>query len=381
MRPAPRFVFSQVRTQFYCNFVRKMCKGANPRYQVPVSSGYSVAVIGATGAVGREFLNLFEQRSFPVRCLSLYASERNAGTELQYSSTTIWVENAQSALDKSFDFVFLSAGAKVSRELAPKLAASGATCIDNSSAFRMDPNVPLVVPEINFHAVRPEHKIIANPNCTAIILLMAVAPLMNLGHVERIIVSTYQSASGAGSRGMSELVNQTRAVLDGQNATPEVFPHPYAFNLFSHNTPIGEDGLNEEESKVVAESQKILGRPDLKIFPTCVRVPVLRAHTESIYLEFTHDAPGLDEARLALQSAKGIRLVDDRESNHFPMPHEASGSYEVLVGRLRHDASNPRALALFASGDQLLKGAALNAVQIAEALVSQRELSAQPLAK
>lgn len=276
--------------------------------------------------------------------------------------------------------MFLSAGAKASRELAPKLAEQGTICIDNSSAFRMEPEVPLVIPEINFQAIGPETKIIANPNCTAIILLMATYPLMSLGHVERIIVSTYQSASGAGARGMDELVNQTRAVLAGEEAVPSMFPHPYAFNLFSHNTPVGADGLNEEESKVVAESQKILGRPDLKLFPTCVRVPVLRAHTESIYLEYADIAPSLDDARNKLRSAKGVRLIDDRERNHFPMPSEASNSYDVLVGRLRHDPANPYALALFASGDQLLKGAALNAVQIAEEIIAQRgSLTMQPL--
>lgn len=349
-------------------------------YQVTVSSGYSVAVVGATGAVGREFLTLFENRNFPIRELALFASERSAGTELQYCSTSIRVETANAAISREFDFAFLSAGAKASAELAPRLAQNGTICIDNSSAFRMSGDVPLVIPEINFEAVRPETRIIANPNCTAIILLVATAPLMALGNVERIVVSTYQSASGAGAKGMDELLGQTREVLAGAVPQPNFFPHPYAFNLFSHNTPIGADGLNEEEEKVVAESRKILARPELKIFPTCVRVPVLRAHSESIYLEYSHRAPSIEDARSAISDANGVRLVDDRDGNHFPMPSEASHAYEVLVGRLRHDPSNPNALALFASGDQLLKGAALNAVQIAEAIVAKREsLSMQPL--
>ncbi|HZH98543.1 MAG TPA: aspartate-semialdehyde dehydrogenase, partial [Fimbriimonadaceae bacterium] len=233
----------------------------------------------------------------------------------------------------------------------------------------MDPDVPLVVPEINGHLVKPEQKLYANPNCSAIILLMAVAPLRSLGQIERLIVSTYQSASGAGARAMKELEDQTRSVLDGKEPSAEVMPHVYAFNLFSHNTPINEHGYNDEEWKVIHESRKILDDPELRINVTCVRVPVLRAHSESVTVELAGNAPSEDEVREVLSAAPGVRVVDDRERNHFPMPLEASGGDEVVVGRIRKDISSPRGISMFVAGDQLLKGAALNAVQIAEKLL------------
>jgi aspartate-semialdehyde dehydrogenase len=233
----------------------------------------------------------------------------------------------------------------------------------------MDPNVPLVVPEINMDAVGPGNRLIAVPNCSAIILLMAVHPLRKLGKIERLIVSTYQSASGGGAAVMRELEEQTRDVLAGKTATPKVLPHPYAFNLFSHNTAIGDSGYNEEEFKVIAESRKILGMPELRVNVTCVRVPVLRAHSESVTVEFEGPAPTEEEVRETLASAPGVRVVDDRERNHFPMPVEAGGQGDVLVGRIRKDLSNERAICMFVAGDQLLKGAALNAVQIAEAVL------------
>ncbi len=236
----------------------------------------------------------------------------------------------------------------------------------------MDPEVPLVVPEINFDSVKPSDQIIANPNCSAIIMLMAVAPLRALGTIERLIVSTYQCASGAGAMAMRELREQTRDVLEGRPAVPKVMPHVYAFNVFSHNTVINEYGYNDEEWKVIQESRKILGMPELKINVTCVRVPVLRAHSESITVEFDGPAPSEDAVREVLAAAPGVRVVDDRETNHFPMPLEASGQGDVLVGRIRKDVSNPNAICMFVAGDQLLKGAALNAVQIAERLVARR---------
>jgi aspartate-semialdehyde dehydrogenase len=230
----------------------------------------------------------------------------------------------------------------------------------------MDPDVPLVVPEINMDAVPFGCKLVANPNCTAIVMLMAVAPLRTLGKIERIVMSSYQSASGAGALAMQELVEQTRTVLEGGKAVPQQFPHQCAFNVFSHNTPIDETGYNEEERKVIAESRKILGDPSLRIGVTCVRVPVLRAHSEAITVEFAGPAPSVEDARAALSAFPGVVVVDDRAGNTFPMPVDASGRDEVLVGRVRQDLSNPNALCLFASGDQLLKGAALNAVQIGE---------------
>ena len=244
---------------------------------------------------------------------------------------------------------------------------AGAVVIDNSTAYRMDPDVPLVIPEINPDDIRAHKGILANPNCSTIVMLMAVAPLRQLAPVRRIVASTYQAASGAGAQAMQELIEQTNDVLHDRPVTPHVFPHPIAFNLFSHNTKIDETGYNEEERKMIYESRKILHDPTLKITATCIRVPVLRAHSESLNIEFEPGKrPTLEAIRHALSHFPGVRVVDDREENHFPMPIEASGRDEVLVGRLRYDVSNDDAIDLFLSGDQILKGAALNGIQIAE---------------
>lgn len=337
-------------------------------------SGLSVAVLGATGAVGGEFLRLFENRDFPISKLTLLASERSAGELRSFRGEELTVSPVSANAFEGVDVAFFSAGASRSREWAPAAIQRGATVVDNSSAFRMDPAVPLVVPEINGHLITEGSKLYAVPNCSAIILLMAVAPLRKLGCIERIIVSTYQSASGAGARAMAELQEQTRDVLAGKSANPSVLPHIYAFNLFSHNTAVNEHGYNEEEWKVIEESRKILNSPDLRINVTCVRVPVLRAHSESITVEFSGEAPSEEAVREALSSSPGVRVVDDRSNNHFPMPLEASGKDEVLVGRIRKDVSHPSAISIFVAGDQLLKGAALNAVQIAEQLPAVKRL-------
>jgi aspartate-semialdehyde dehydrogenase len=246
---------------------------------------------------------------------------------------------------------------------------AGAYAIDNSSAFRMDASVPLVVPEVNGDLITPTQKIYANPNCVAAIMVIALWPLHQAGKLKRVIAATYQSASGAGRPAMDELEESTRAYLKGEAYAPKVLPHPYAFNLFSHNTTIGADGYNGEEQKVVAELRKIMGLPELRVGVTCVRVPVLRAHSMAITAEFA-DKVSVDAARALLAKAPGVKVVDDREKNHFPMPIESGGQNDVLVGRIREDISDPtgHSLALFISGDQLLKGAALNAVQIAERL-------------
>jgi aspartate-semialdehyde dehydrogenase len=234
----------------------------------------------------------------------------------------------------------------------------------------MDPQVPLVVPEINIDDAQHHQGIIANPNCSTIIMLMAVAPLHRRWRARRVVVSTYQAASGAGAQAMQELLDQTAAILEGKEVTPRVLPHQIAFNLFSHNSAVNEYGYNEEEWKMIHESRKILHEPELAITATCVRVPILRAHSESINIEFAERRPSVEEARQALSEFPGVKVVDDRERNHFPMPIEATDREEVLVGRIREDVSNPLALDLFVSGDQLLKGAALNAVQIAEAMIA-----------
>lgn len=339
----------------------------------------NVAVLGATGAVGQEFLRLFESRRFPITSLRLLASERSAGRRCLWQGREVEVEAVRPDSFREIDFAFFSAGASRSREFAPHAISAGATVIDNSSAFRMDEDVPLVVPEINGEALRPDSKLVAVPNCSAIILLMAVAPLTKLGTIERLVVSTYQSASGGGASMMQRLLDETRASLEGSSALPPSEFPPYAFNLFSHNTPVNEHGYNEEEWKVIQESRKILGMPNLAIGVTCVRVPVLRAHSESVTIEFAEKAPDVQAVRQILASSPGVRVVDQRESNRFPTPLDASGQDDVLVGRIRKDVSHPRAISLFVSGDQLLKGAALNAVQIAEYLIGLRSAAGAPV--
>jgi aspartate-semialdehyde dehydrogenase len=270
--------------------------------------------------------------------------------------------------DLDADVVFSSAGGTLSKAHAPAWASHGAVVIDNTSAWRMDPATPLVVPEVNADAARAHRGIVANPNCSTIIALMALAPLHRAFELRRATVATYQAVSGAGAKGIDELTRLTRAALDGRDEAPEAFDHDIAFNLFSHDSVVGDDGYNVEERKLTLESRKILAAPELRISATCVRVPVYRAHSEAIHAEFARPVDP-DAAREVLAAAPGVRIVDDRARNRFPMPREASGQDDVLVGRLRADASLPGGLALFVAGDQIRKGAALNAVQIAESLL------------
>jgi aspartate-semialdehyde dehydrogenase len=326
-----------------------------------------VAIVGATGAVGVEILRVLERRNFPVTSLRLLASKRSVGKTLEFRGKPYKVEELTADAFKGIDFAFFSAGATRSREFAPAAKAAGAIVIDNSSAFRMAPDVPLVVPEVNAGDLKKHRGVIANPNCTAAILATAVWPIHQAVGIRRIIVSTYQAASGAGAAAMRELEDQTHEYAEGKEITKSVFPHQIAFNVFSHNTTVAENGYNEEENKVVEETRKMFHAPDLAIQPTCIRVPVLRAHAEAITLEL--DAPmSPEEARALLSRAPGLKIVDDPKANHFPMPLEASGDLDVHVGRIRRDLSNPNGLVLFVAGDQLLKGAAWNAVQIAEEL-------------
>ncbi|HEX2561762.1 aspartate-semialdehyde dehydrogenase [Phenylobacterium sp.] len=326
----------------------------------------NVAIVGATGAVGVELIGCLQRRGFPTASLRLLASERSAGRRIGEHV----VEAVSLDAFAGVDVAFFSAGAGVSRAYAPIAAAQGALVVDNSSAFRMDPNVALVVPEVNAGDLPAGPGIVANPNCVTAVSVMALGPLRALGGITRVIGATYQSASGAGAAAMDELTASTAAQLAGQAFAPKVLPHPYAFNLFSHNAAVDpQSGYNGEEEKVMAEHRKILGLPDLRISFTCIRVPVLRAHSMALSVEF--DRPVSPEAaREILAAAPGVRVVDDRAGNHFPMPVEASGEDDVLVGRIRQDLSDPegRTLALFLSGDQLLRGAALNAVLIAERL-------------
>ena len=331
---------------------------------------YNVAVVGTTGAVGQEMVKILAERKFPVDGLTLFASSRSKGKSIKFNGRDISVTELtfQESAFSGIDIILSSAGGSISKQFAPHAVKAGAIVIDNTSAFRMDPQVPLVVPEINPEDIQKHKGIIANPNCSAIIMLMAIAPLHRKNKIRRIICATYQSASGAGAKAMQELENQSREFLEGKPLTKKVFPHQIAFNLFSHNSPVTENGYNEEELKMIQESHKILHNDSIRIATSCVRVPILRAHSEAIFLEFEKKMTP-KEAREILSKAPGIKVVDDSKQNYFPMPIEASGKDEVLVGRIREDLSNENGLALFVSGDQLRKGAALNAIQIAEKLI------------
>jgi len=342
-----------------------------------LTKSYRVAILGATGAVGKELLELLERRSFPVAELKLLASSRSSGRSLLFQGENLPVEPVGDRSFNNVDLVLASAGGSTSKIWAPVAVAAGAVVIDNSSAFRLEKHVPLVVPEVNPSAVNTHQGIIANPNCTTILMTVAVWPLHCVSSVKRIVVATYQSASGAGAKAMEEVKNQARAILQGEQPVAEVFPYPLAFNLFPHNSPLNQLGYCEEEMKMVKETRKIFGEPELRITATCVRVPVLRAHSEAINIEF--ETPiSVSEARGILSQAPGVKLVEDVSRNHFPMPIEATGQDEVLVGRIRQDISHPCGLELWLCGDQIRKGAALNAVQIAELLVAKNLL--QPTA-
>jgi len=329
-----------------------------------------VAIAGVTGAVGAEFIATMDRRGFPVRKLKALASARSAGKTLSFRGETIVIEELTERSFEGVDIALFSAGGGTSRKFSPSAVRAGAVVIDNSSAFRMDPNVPLVIPEINGNRIREHKGIIAVPNCSAITALMPLWPIHRVNRIKRVIISTYQAASGGGAAAMQELVESTRASLNGQAFGPTVLPHPYAFNLFSHNTPIDpETGYNEEESKVIKETRKIFEDERIAVGVTCVRVPVLRAHSEAITFECENPISEND-VRAILSRAPGVRIVDDRVRNYFPMPIDASGQDDVLVGRIRRDLSDAsgHSIAMFVSADQLLKGAALNAIQIAELL-------------
>jgi aspartate-semialdehyde dehydrogenase len=328
----------------------------------------NVAIVGATGAVGAELIGCLERRDFPVASLKLLASPRSAGRTLMFRGQPVTVEPLDQHSFDGVDVALFSAGASISRTYAPIAAAAGCVVIDNSSAFRMQEGVPLVVPEVNPQALAPGGKLIANPNCVAAIAVMALQPLHAHNPIVRLIGATYQAASGAGAAAMAELEASTAAHLAGEAFEPKVLAHPYAFNLFSHDSAVDlATGYNGEETKVMEEIRKIMGAAEMRISFTCIRVPVLRAHSMALTVECERPVSP-DEARAWFAAAPGVRLVDDAAGNHFPMPNEASGGDDVLVGRLRADLSDPtgRTLNLFLSGDQLLKGAALNAVQIAE---------------
>jgi aspartate-semialdehyde dehydrogenase len=331
----------------------------------------TVAVVGATGAVGLELLACMERRNFPVGDLRLLASARSKGKRLQFRGESLEVRELSTSQFDGVNIAFFSAGGKISRDYCPKAVDRGAVVIDNSSAFRMDAMVPLIIPEINPQAAFDHQGIIANPNCSTIIAIVPLWPIHQVNPICRLIVTTYQAASGAGAAAMRELEESTRAYLNDQPYQNTVLPHSYAFNLFSHNSAIDpSSGYNEEEVKVMRETRKIWNDDRVRIAATCVRVPVLRAHSESLVFECERPITP-EEVRSLLERAPGVRVVDQVEQNYFPMPRDASGKDEILAGRIRRDLSDPsgRSIAMFVSGDQLLKGAALNAVQIAELLL------------
>lgn len=335
-----------------------------------MSSGHVVAVAGATGAVGGEMIETLEKRNFPVADLRLLASSRSVGKKLKFKGEEIAVRELTHDAFEGVEVALFSAGSDRSKEFAKSAVDAGAVVIDNSSAFRMDDDVPLVVPEVNPEAAHSHNGVIANPNCSTIIMVVVVHPLHKAKGLRRIVASTYQSTSGAGARAMEELVEHTRGRLAGETREPEQFTHDIVFNLIPHIDAFQENGYTKEELKMLNESRKIMSHPDLMVSCTCVRVPVMRAHSEALNLEFDNDVTP-SEVRGILASAPGVEVRDDPANNVYPMPKDASGMYDVLVGRIRQDISrsDAKGIDLFLSGDQLLKGAALNAVQIAELII------------
>ncbi len=332
--------------------------------------GCRLAIAGVTGAVGQEFLRTLQKREFPFDSLRMLASSRSAGKKIEFKGKEYIVEELTEKSFVDIDIVLFSAGGARSKQFAPAAVKAGAVVVDNSSAFRMDPLVPLVIPEINPQKIKEHKGIIANPNCSTIIGIVPVWPLHKANPVKRMVVSTYQAASGAGQSAMLELENQAREILSGKKPTCNAFPYQIAFNVFSHNSALGPNGYNEEETKMVKETRKIFDCPSIAISCTCIRVPVFRAHCESINLEFA-EAITPEQVRELLSTAPGVSLIDDREHNRFPMPIDATGRDDVFVGRIRQDESVPenRGINIWVAGDQLRKGAALNAVQIAEYLL------------
>jgi len=332
--------------------------------------GKHIAIAGVTGAVGQEFLRIIEKRKFPFDSLKMLASSRSAGKKIEFKGKIYIVEELTKDSFKGIDIALFSAGGGRSKEFAPAAVKAGAIVIDNSSAFRMDPEVPLVVPEVNADAIKQHKGIIANPNCSTIIANVPVYPLHKANPIKRMIVSTYQAASGAGQSAMLEMIQQAKEVLDGKPVTCKTLKYQLAFNLYCHDSKIGPNGYNEEEMKMVKETHKIFNCSSIAITCTCVRVPVMRTHCESINLEFT-DPITPEQVTDLLSTAPGVSVLDDRENNRFPMPTDASGKDDVYVGRIREDESIPdhRGINLWVAGDQIRKGAALNAIQIAEKLL------------
>jgi len=336
---------------------------------------YNVAVVGATGAVGKQIIRLLEERNFPIRNLKLLASSRSTGLVVAFKGEKLIVEEATPESFENIDFALFSAGGKTSKYLAPHAVKSGAIVIDNTNAFRMDNDVPLIVPEVNFDDIYKHKGIIANPNCSTIQMVTALKPINDLYGIERIIVSTYQAVSGAGNKAVAELLNQTKQVLNNEDVIKEVLPvsslsvkKQIAFNVIPQIDIFEENAYTLEEMKMVRETQKIFNDQSIKVTATCVRVPVLYGHSESVYVELQQDYE-LEDIKALLSKMPGVVVVDDPAIQDYPLATDAAGELDVFVGRIRRDLTNPRALNMWIVSDNLLKGAAWNAVQIAEKLV------------
>ena len=333
-----------------------------------MSKKYRVGIVGATGAVGQELLDLLVSRNFPMESLRLLASSRSAGKKIQHAGKTYVVEETTPECFDTLDIAIFSAGGTPSKMFAPEAAKRGCVVIDNSSAFRMEPDVPLIVPEVNPHAIKKHKNIIANPNCTTAISLMALCPLHREFGLKRFFAATYQAVSGTGVAAMRELENQVRQYANGEPITHEVYPYQIAFNLIPQIGGFGENGYTSEEMKLQNEGRKILHMPEMKVSCTCVRVPVERSHSISV-IAITKDKLDLEDVANAVSEAPGCRLVDDKASNVYPMPLDTSDQDTVFVGRIRRDLANENGINLWCCGDQVRKGAATNAVQIAELFV------------
>jgi len=330
--------------------------------------GYRVAIVGATGLVGQEFIKVLEQRSFPIESIRLLASDRSAGKKLFIGNQEIEVKETAPESFEGIDVALFSAGAEISRYFSPIAAKSGAVVVDNSSAFRMTPTVPLVVPEVNPEDIKWHKGIISNPNCSTIQTVVALYPLHKVNPIKRIVIDTYQAVSGTGSAAVEELTAQAKQVLGGQTTIPHVYSHQIAFNLLPEIDVFLDDGYTKEEWKLVEETRKIMHANDMAISATCVRVPVFTGHSVAIHMEFS-EPMFPDEARRILAQAPGVRVLDDPAVSLYPQPWSATGTDEVFVGRIRRDVSHPCGLVMWVVADNLRKGAALNTVQIAEEMI------------
>jgi aspartate-semialdehyde dehydrogenase len=330
--------------------------------------GFKVAIVGATGLVGQEFIKVLEQREFPMQSVELLASDRSAGKKLFVNHHELVVKETAPASFKDMDIALFSAGAEISRYFSPIAAQAGAVVVDNSSAWRMEPKVPLVVPEVNPEDIKWHKGIIANPNCSTIQLVVALNPLHKVNPIKRIVAATYQAVSGTGSAAVEELTEQSKQVLEGQNTVPHVYPHQIAFNILPEIDVFLDNDYTKEEWKMVEETRKIMHAPDIAISAVCARVPVFIGHSEAIHIEFSQPmAP--DDAKRILAQAPGVKVLDDPAISLYPQPWSASGTDEVFVGRIHRDASHPNGLVMWVVSDNIRKGAALNTIQIAEEMI------------